>query len=90
MVGVGPAGTEFTVDMTRLLTTGRTIIGVTEGDRRPDQLIPALLELHRQGRFPVDRLITRYPLAEINQAVADTEAGRAVKAVLEPAGSRSG
>ena len=39
---------------------------------------------------PVDRLITRYPLTEINQAVADTKAGRAVKAVLEPAGSRSG
>ncbi|HVV07931.1 NAD(P)-dependent alcohol dehydrogenase [Amycolatopsis sp.] len=84
ILGLGPQGTRLSADMTRLLTTGRTITGVTMGDGRPDELIPGLLELHRQGRFPVDRLVTTYPFAEINQAVADAESGRIVKAVLVP------
>jgi aryl-alcohol dehydrogenase len=38
--------------------------------------------MHRQGRFPFDRLIRKYKFSEINQAISDSEAGRAVKPVL--------
>jgi aryl-alcohol dehydrogenase len=70
--------------MTNLLIPGRTVTGVTEGDSRPDEFIPQLLELHRQGRFPLDRLIDTYALNDINKAVEDLEGGKAVKAVLKP------
>jgi aryl-alcohol dehydrogenase len=82
VLGFGQAGTEVRVDMLELLMTGRTITGVTEGDARPDEFIPRLLELHAQGRFPFDRLITSYDFADINAACADSEAGKAVKPVL--------
>jgi aryl-alcohol dehydrogenase len=41
-----------------------------------------LIELHRQGRFPFDRLITFYTFDEINQAAADSESGAAIKPIL--------
>lgn len=84
ILGVGPRGTALSTDMTRLLSTGRTITGVAMGDTRPDKFIPVLLDLHRQGRFPADRLITTYSLDEINQAIDDAESGKIVKAVLIP------
>jgi aryl-alcohol dehydrogenase len=84
IVGLGPGGTEVAIDMTGLLIPGRTVTGVTEGDARPDEFIPLLLELHRQGRFPIDKMVRTYPLADINQAVEDTESGRTLKAVLLP------
>jgi aryl-alcohol dehydrogenase len=84
ILGLGPAGTEVSVDMTNLLVPGRTVTGVAEGDSRPDEFIPQLLELHRQGRFPFDRLIDTYALNDINKAVEDLESGKAVKAVLKP------
>lgn len=84
ILGFGPAGTELSIDMLELLLAGRTVTGVTEGDSRPDEFIPQLIELHRQGRFPYDRLIDFYSLAEINQAVEDTESGKSLKAVLKP------
>jgi aryl-alcohol dehydrogenase len=34
------------------------------------------------GRFPVDRMITFYPLAEINRAAAESSAGKTIKPVL--------
>ncbi len=83
IVGLGPAGTEVGIDMTGLLIPGRTVTGVTEGDSRPDEFIPQLLELHRQGRFPFDRLVGTYSLDEINEACEDSEAGRVIKPVLQ-------
>jgi aryl-alcohol dehydrogenase len=44
--------------------------------------IPRLLDLHRQGRFPVERLVRNYPFAEVNTAMADSRAGATIKPVL--------
>ncbi|MGW4649037.1 NAD(P)-dependent alcohol dehydrogenase [Kitasatospora sp. NPDC004289] len=64
------------------LLKGRSIRGSVMGHQAPGLLIPRLLELHRRGRFPLERLVTGYPLAQIDRAVADVRAGRTVKAVL--------
>jgi aryl-alcohol dehydrogenase len=68
-----------------LLATGRTLRGIIEGDAVPRIAVPRLVALWRQGRFPFDRLIRTYPLAEIERALRDTAAGTTVKAVLLPA-----
>lgn len=39
------------------------------------QFIPRLIELHREGKFPVDKISKVYPVEEFKQAVADMEAG---------------
>jgi len=64
------------------LLHGRTITGVIQGDSDPSVFIPQLLEYHRQGQFPFDRLLTFYALEDINTAVADMQAGKVVKPVL--------
>lgn len=61
---------------------GKTLLGAIEGDSVPQVFIPELIDLYRAGRFPFDELITTYPFAEIEQAIADTASGKAVKAVL--------
>jgi aryl-alcohol dehydrogenase len=40
--------------------------------------------LGRSGRFPFEKLITSYPLSQVNQAEADAASGAAVKPVLIP------
>lgn len=83
MVGVPKSmDAVITVPILQLLSQGSSICGVTEGDADPRTFVPKLIELYLQGRFPFDRLITRYPLADINRAVEDQHAGRCVKAVL--------
>lgn len=39
------------------------------------QFIPQLIDLHRQGKFPVERICKVYPVAELEKAIADMEAG---------------
>ena len=83
LLGVVPPGTEVTLDMD-LIMNGRTIKGILGGDAIPDQFIPKLIELYSQGRLPFDRLITFYPLDDINKAVEDMEKGLVIKPIVRP------
>lgn len=56
--------------------------GIIQGSSVPQQFLPRLLELQREGRFPFDRLIRTYAFEEINQAFADAKSGETVKPVL--------
>lgn len=60
----------------------KTLMGVVEGDSVPDVLVPQLLDLYMQGRFPFDRLVRFYDFDQIAQAAADTESGAVVKPIL--------
>lgn len=68
------------------LDRGRRISHICEGDAVPGLLIPRLIGLWQAGRFPFDQLIRTYPLAAINEAERDCDAGRVVKPVLVPEG----
>ncbi|MYU56768.1 MULTISPECIES: NAD(P)-dependent alcohol dehydrogenase [Streptomyces] len=68
------------------LDRGRKISHICEGDAVPGLLIPRLTGLWQAGRFPFDQLIRTYPLADINEAERDCDAGRVVKPVLIPEG----
>lgn len=80
VVGSAGTGREVSLDISRLF--GRTVTGVVEGDSVPGILIPQLVDLFMTGRFPLYRLMTRYGLAQVNEAAADAAAGRVVKPVL--------
>lgn len=81
LVGSARAGTEATIEMPHL-QGGRTVRGVIQGDSRPREFIPRLVELFIDGKFPIDRLVSFYDFADINRAAADAAAGRAIKPVL--------
>jgi aryl-alcohol dehydrogenase len=81
LVGSARRGTEVSFEMSTL-QAGRTVRGVVQGDSRPDQFIPYLVDLFVAGRFPIDRLVTFYDFASINQAAADAISGTTIKPVL--------
>lgn len=72
----------ISLNIVQMLSRGISVCGVTEGDCDPQIFLPELIALYRAGRFPFDRLITTYPLARINEAIADQHAGACVKVVL--------
>ena len=76
------SGAPVTVPPGSLLLKGRSLRGSMGGHINPTVFIPRLPELHRQGRFPVDRLVRNYPFAEVNTAIADSLAGATIKPVL--------
>jgi len=83
IIGVAPLGTEIALDMNGIMF-GRTVRGIIEGDSIPQIFIPQLVDLFADGRFPFDKLIKTYPLDRIQDAVAASERGEVLKAVLLP------
>ncbi len=78
LVGIGSA--QF--DTLPVMTKGLTIRGVTEGDAIPAVAIPHLISLHRQGKLPLEKLITEFPFSDIESAAKASMAGDVVKPVL--------
>lgn len=83
IVGAAKPGTEVTLDVMDIMTAGRSLRGIVEGDADPQVFIPQMIELQRQGQFPFERLMAFYDFKEINRAIAETEAGKVVKPVLK-------
>src|SRR5258705_5926297 len=81
LLGSARAGTEVSFDMS-FLQFGRVVRGVIQGESHPQELIPRLVDFLMQGRMPVDRMMTFYPLAEINRAAEDSARGTTIKPVL--------
>ncbi len=82
LLGASPVSAELTLNIAHLMTAGRSVRGIIEGDSVPESFIPTLIELYRQGRFPFDRLVRFYPFEKLNEAIQDSESGRAIKAIV--------
>jgi aryl-alcohol dehydrogenase len=82
VIGAPAFGTEASFDVNHLLTGGRVIRGIVEGESIPTEFLPRLIELWQRGAFPVERMMTFYDFDQIDQAAHDAEAGRVIKPVL--------
>jgi aryl-alcohol dehydrogenase len=81
LIGGAPAGTKSPIDMLSL-AFGRQVRGIVQGDAIPQLFIPKLIELHRSGKFPFERLVRFYEFKDINQAFADSSSGEVIKPIL--------
>jgi Zn-dependent alcohol dehydrogenase len=82
MLGVPPPDAQVPATLLNLLVKGVTLRPITEGDANPQAFIPQLVQLYQQGKFPFDRLITKFRFDEINEAFTASETGKVIKPVL--------
>ena len=83
VVGMTPSGVRAAYDPAELAHDGRSILGSKMGSTLPAVDVPRLAELYAQGRLLLDELITgRYALEQINEAVASTASGTALRNII--------
>ncbi len=83
LVGMPPSGVAATIDPGWLAADGQKILGSKMGSARPAVDVPKIIALYRDGRLKLDELITgRYPLDQINDALASSRSGQAVRNVI--------
>ncbi|MFV0524937.1 MAG: NAD(P)-dependent alcohol dehydrogenase [Acidimicrobiales bacterium] len=88
--GLNPIGTcalagvgfgELVLDHLSMIS-GRSVVGVMEGDAVTAEFIPRLAALDASGEMPLHELITPFPLDQINEAEAASTDGSVIKPVL--------
>ncbi len=83
LVGMPASGVTATIDPGWIAADGQRIFGSKMGSARPLIDVPKIVELYRDGRLKLDELITgRYPLDAINEAMASSRSGAALRNVI--------
>ena len=83
LVGMPPSGVVATVDPGWLAADGQRILGSKMGSARPVVDVPMIVRLYREGRLKLDQLISgRYRLESINEALASSRTGAALRNVI--------
>jgi aryl-alcohol dehydrogenase len=82
IVGVTAPGVAMPGEVNTVMTFGFTLKGIIEGDSDPETFLPELIDLHRRGELPFDRMITTFPFSQINEAIAAQHHGDCIKVVL--------
>jgi aryl-alcohol dehydrogenase len=80
LVGIGAQ--QIPLDVGNIVSAGKTIRGVIEGDAVPQDFVPQLLALHADGRLPLETLIRTYAFDDIDTAAAEAADGTTIKPVL--------
>ncbi len=84
-VGLVNPATPFALDLAAHVTSAKAVTGSYMGSCNPQVDIPKFVELYKEGRFPVDRLIThRMPLGDINTALENMAASKALRQIIIP------
>jgi aryl-alcohol dehydrogenase len=82
LVGAAAPGTEATFEIGLSLVKGWTFKTIIQGSSVPQVFIPKLVDLWREGRFPMDKLMKNYSLEDINVGFEDSASGKTVKPVV--------
>ncbi len=75
-------GTQASFEVGGSLLKGWNFRTIVQGSSVPQQMVPRLIELWKQGLFPIDKLVKTYDFADINTAFGDSTSGAVVKPVL--------
>ena len=83
LVGMPASGVTAIIDPAWIAADGQRILGSKMGSARPLIDAPRIVALYRDGRLKLDELVTgRYPLDKINEALASSRSGAALRNVI--------
>jgi S-(hydroxymethyl)glutathione dehydrogenase / alcohol dehydrogenase len=83
MVGAAPVDEHVSVHAAMAMFSEKRLVGSLLGSCWSPRDVPKLIALWKAGRLDLEGMITaRRPLEEVNEAIADMEAGRGLRTVL--------
>lgn len=83
IVGIPEASARLAFAISQCVWSEQRIIGSSMGSTRLSVDVPRLVKLYQHGRLKLDEMISaRYPLEQINEAIAAVEKGEALRNVI--------
>jgi alcohol dehydrogenase len=84
LIGIPRAGAVVTLPAMTIPRMERRVLGSIYGSSKPERDFPDTLDLYRDGRLPLDRLVShRLPLEEAARGFELMQSGDALRVVLE-------
>ena len=81
-VGAAPPDFNLQIHPFSYILSGKAYRGVIEGEADPAEFVPKMIRWHREGRFPVEKLVKRTPVKDFGRALEEMHSGETIKPVL--------
>lgn len=81
LIGAGYQPTEIDLNSEFLFGT-KKLMGFIAGKVAAQYIVPKLIEYHKKGQFPIEKLVKFYDFSEIDQAFEDSANGTTIKPIL--------
>ncbi|TXC02842.1 hypothetical protein FocTR4_00014737 [Fusarium oxysporum f. sp. cubense] len=81
-VGVPPLDAMMDLHLVTFMQTGKVIRGTIEGDAVPAEYLPRMVQWYREGKLPINKLISFYKPENFETALKDMKIGKTVKPVI--------
>jgi len=75
-------GSELTLALSEMFGANKSIEFHYLGNTTGRAMIPKMLQWHREGKFPVEKIIKFFPIQDAVQALHGMESGAVIKPVL--------
>lgn len=61
----------------------KTYYGVSEGDSNPPEYIPKLVQMYKEGKFPIDKISKVYSYKRMDEAIHAMHDGSVIKPIIQ-------
>nr|RBR00341.1 hypothetical protein FVER53263_13838 [Fusarium verticillioides] len=83
-IGVPPLDAMMDLHLVTFMQTGKVIRGTIEGDAIPAEYLPRMVQWYREGKLPIDKLISYYKSQTLSCGGRKTTADAVQKQFAEP------
>lgn len=81
LIGAGYEPTEIDLN-TEFLFGTKKLVGYIAGKVSSQYFVPKLIEYHKMGKFPFEKMVKFYDFEDIEKAFADSASGKTIKPIL--------
>jgi Zn-dependent alcohol dehydrogenase len=81
-IGAAPFDFKLGIDVFQWMVEGKRYIGAVEGHALPATYVPQMIKWHKEGKFPIERLIKRFAANDYEMAIQEMHHGSTIKPVL--------
>lgn len=81
-IGVGSDDAVASIPINLFMITGKQFIGVLEGDVKPQEFVPRLVQWVKDGSLPLHKIVEFYQATDFEKAIQDMNSGNVTKPVL--------
>ncbi|KAF4548564.1 Zinc-binding dehydrogenase-like protein 12 [Elsinoe fawcettii] len=82
-LGIPAPTATVTANVVDMIFANKSYSGSTGGSAPAGKFLPTLMQWHREGTFPVDRICRVYPIKKFQEAVEDLKKGTVLKPVIQ-------
>jgi len=82
LVGVPQRGAALPIDLAQLMSSGKEVLSSVEGNAIPSEFVPRMIKWHKEGKFPIEKLVKYFEAADFPLALAGMKDGSVIKPVL--------